>query len=96
MKNIITIGDYPNNISLLLAAISANESRLTEEQKIKRKDERERREKQRIIQVKILKNICPDCEGKLIRGKKSKKFDYKRLWTCKHCTNQYTSEGECL
>jgi predicted SprT family Zn-dependent metalloprotease len=28
---------------------------------------------------------CPDCLGKLIRGKKDKKNDYKRAWRCEKC-----------
>lgn len=30
-------------------------------------------------------NVCPLCEGKLVRGKRSKKNDHKREWSCQKC-----------
>lgn len=36
-------------------------------------------------QARILKNMCPDCSGKLVRGSKQKKHNYKRGWRCIDC-----------
>lgn len=34
-------------------------------------------------------NHCPNCKGKLARGKKDKNDKYKRTWTCKNCKSSY-------
>jgi len=33
----------------------------------------------------IQQGLCPECLGKLIRGKKDKKNGYKRTWNCLKC-----------
>lgn len=35
---------------------------------------------------KIRSNTCPDCSGKLTRGKKCKRNNYKREYLCGECT----------
>lgn len=43
-----------------------------------------------VRQARILKNICPNCEGKLVRGRKQKHNDYKRAWRCVDCTKVHS------
>lgn len=75
--------------SMMLASARAN-SKLTTEEKMERKEKRRLLEEERIRKAKIIKNICPECEGKLIRGKKDKKNDYKRIWNCESCKSSHT------
>lgn len=42
-----------------------------------------------VRQARILKNMCPDCSGKLIRGSKQKKHNYKRGWRCIDCNQMH-------
>ncbi|RYI30568.1 hypothetical protein EVU96_09130 [Bacillus infantis] len=72
-------------ISSLMIASAKERSKLTEEEKAERKERRRLLEEQRVRKALVLKSICPDCEGKLIRGKKDKKNDYKRSWDCSNC-----------
>ncbi len=86
IKNII--GNIPDPyalISSLMIATAKERSKLTEEEKAERRERRRLLEEQRVRKNAIIKNICPDCEGKLIRGKKDKKNDYKRSWYCSNC-----------
>ncbi len=78
-------------INSLIVASKRQDSKLTPEQKAERAEKRHSLYEQRIRQEKIIKNICPDCEGKLIRGKKDKRNDYKRLWSCKDCGNSHSA-----
>jgi RNase P subunit RPR2 len=78
-------------ISALMMASSRKLPKLTEEEKIKRAERKRLSSEERIRQATIIKNICPACEGKLVRGKKDKKNDYKRLWTCKDCGSSHTA-----
>jgi len=50
--------------------------------------ERETKEKQKRITACIQQGLCPDCLGKLIRGKKDKKNNYKRTWNCVKCNKE--------
>lgn len=76
-------------LSSLMIAANQN-SKLSPEEKAEREEKRRIQSEQRIRQAKVIKNICPDCEGKLIRGKKDKKNNYKRIWTCKDCGNTHS------
>jgi len=38
----------------------------------------------------IQQGLYPKCLGKLIRGKKDKKNDYKRSWNCMKCEKDIT------
>jgi RNase P subunit RPR2 len=78
-------------LSSLMVASANQNSKLSPEQKVEREEKRRLLSEQRIRHAKIMKNICPDCEGKLIRGKKDKKNDYKRIWTCKDCGNSHSA-----
>jgi len=80
---------YPLLSSLIAANANAN-SKLTQEEKVQRQERRRLLEEQRIRHVKIVKNICPDCDGKLSRGKKDKKNDYKRSWNCMECGTDHS------
>jgi hypothetical protein len=77
-------------ISSLMVASSNQRFKLTEEEKTRRAERRRLSSEERIRQAKIIKNICPACEGKLVRGKRDKKNDYKRLWNCKDCGSSHT------
>lgn len=81
-------------LTSLLCEAQRIESQLTPEEKTKREERRRITEETRRRKAQVLKNICPNCESKLIRGKKEKKLDYKRLWTCKECKSRYSDEGE--
>jgi RNase P subunit RPR2 len=76
--------------SLMIASANQN-SKLTPEQKAERDEKRRLLSEERIRLTKIIKNICPDCEGKLIRGKKDKKNGYKRIWACTNCGNSHSA-----
>ncbi len=54
------------------------------EREAEKKAEEERKEQKRITAC-IQQGLCPDCLGKLIRGKKDKKNGYKRTWRCIRC-----------
>jgi len=82
--------NYMALLNSLVAATKIEESKLTPEQKILRNEARRIKEDQEIKRVKILKNICPECGGKLIRGKKDKKNDYKRSWKCVNCESVFS------
>lgn len=88
------IGNNDNSayalITSMLTAASIQNSNLTKEQKEERAEARQKREEERIRQAKIIKGICPECEGKLVRGKKDKKKDYKRIWTCGDCGSNHS------
>jgi len=74
----------------LVAASARERAKLTDEEKAERRERLRLAEEQRIRRASVLKNICPDCEGDLVRGKKDKKNDYKRVWMCKKCGKSHT------
>lgn len=76
-------------ISEIVAANARENAKLTPEERAKRNERIRKTEEQRIIRVKVTKSICPSCDGKLTRGKKDKKNDYKRKWACGECKNTY-------
>ena len=87
-KSIVSIGGMANVYGLavgLLAEARKAEARLPEEERRRRKEEQRLALEERYRQASIIRNICPTCEGKLIRGKKDKRNDYKRPWTCSIC-----------
>ncbi len=60
------------------------------------KEERERIERERLkveeatrVARVLMSGKCPGCNAKVIRGKKDKKMDYKRKFTCPKCENVY-------
>jgi RNase P subunit RPR2 len=60
------------------------QERITAEREVEKEQEIIREEQKRITAC-IQQGKCPDCSGKLIRGKKDKKNGYKRTWTCMKC-----------
>ena len=46
---------------------------------------REAEQEQKRVNACIQQGLCPECLGKLIRGKKDKKNGYKRTWNCLKC-----------
>jgi hypothetical protein len=47
--------------------------------------QREAEQEQKRVNACINQGKCPECLGKLIRGKKDKKNGYKRTWKCLKC-----------
>lgn len=78
------ISPYALINSLMVAAANEN-NKLTPEEKVERKERRRLLEEERVRVSKITQNVCPSCDGKLKRGKKDKKNEYKRLWECIDC-----------
>ena len=90
-RTIGVVGDgfsYTSAYLLRLAAARAAET-CTVEEKAENEKRKQFNTEQRIKAAKIRKNICPDCDGKLVRGKKDKKNDYKREWCCASCHSQF-------
>ena len=81
-------------INSLLAGMMARNSKLTPEEKTANRKANELRIEKECRKYQVIKNVCPSCEGKLIRGQKDKRNDYKRLWTCRACGDKYTNEGD--
>lgn len=94
MKEKELIGLLGNGVSpyaILSSLMAASDSKLTAEEKAERKEQRRLLTEERIRQAKVIQNICPNCDGKLIRGKKDRKNDYKRLWTCRDCGSSHNA-----
>lgn len=72
----------------------AADAKLTPEERAARKQQRELAEIKRLRKALVVSGNCPECEGKLIRGKKSKKHNHQRLWKCQACSHQFTWEGD--
>ncbi len=47
--------------------------------------QREYEQEQKRVNACINQGKCPNCLGRLIRGKKDKKNEYKRTWKCLSC-----------
>lgn len=71
--------------SALMSGILRKKAHLSAEEKQRIEQERAADRRERLRQAQIIRNICPACEGKLIRGKKDKRNDYKRAWKCSSC-----------
>lgn len=72
-------------ISSMVAASAHADSKLTTEERAEREERRRILEEERIRFSKISQGICPNCNSKLTRGKKDRKNNYKRTWTCNGC-----------
>ena len=82
---------FDMNMALsLLATAEYKYNKLTSKEKQARKEERERWEEEYRINECVSQGKCPDCKGKLIRGKKDKRNNYKRTWTCSECESKFT------
>lgn len=74
----------------LLSAVRIADAKLSPEEKARREHEREAARLERVRQAQIIQNVCPTCEGKLARGKKNKKNEYKRDWKCEACGDTHS------
>lgn len=72
----------------------ATEAKLTPAERTERKRQQELAEIIRLRKALVVSGNCPECEGKLSRGKKSKQHGHRRLWECTSCGHSYTWEGE--
>jgi hypothetical protein len=73
----------------LLESMKLKESKLTDEERQANKARFKALQEERRIKACIVSGTCPSCQSKLIRGKKDKKNDYKRKWTCIGCFEEY-------
>lgn len=92
-KEILSIGqgtDLASIYGTIMSMAASEMSKLTPQERAERQKHNRLRAEERIRQSKILKNICPDCEGKLSRGKKDKKNGYKRAWVCNNCNTTHS------
>lgn len=80
---------YGTAIGLLSEARKA-EARLSEEEREHRKEVQRLNREERFRRASITQGVCPECESKLIRGKKNKKNNYKRDWECKKCEKTHS------
>ena len=69
----------------LLAEARKAEANLPEEERKRRREESRNTSEERMRRALIIQNNCPFCGGKLVRGKKDKRNDYKRAWKCSAC-----------
>ena len=94
-KEISILGsmDYSTLLQQIVATNAINKSKLTKEQLEERKQESKKREEMRVRKAKVMNNICPDCDGKLRRGKKKKNLNYERIWKCSSCGLSYYRNG---
>ncbi len=76
-------------MALLSAARIAN-AKLPPKEREQCELEREAARLERVRQAQIIQNVCPNCEGKLARGKKNKKNEYKRDWKCEACGDTHS------
>ncbi|MFK3936630.1 hypothetical protein ACI2JA_03820 [Alkalihalobacillus sp. NPDC078783] len=79
--------------NLLLAAKREN-AKLTPEERAEIRARNKELQIRKIRMVKVIKNICPECDGKLKRGKKEKVLSYKRTWNCSCCEKRFVDTGE--
>lgn len=94
-KEISILGNigYPSLVQQIVAVNAGNKSKLTKEQSEEREKESKKREEMRVRKAKVMNNICPDCDGKLSRGKKEKELNYERTWKCGSCGYSYLRDG---
>lgn len=89
----IVSGVGSNPLSTITAMmLSANRNfneKYTKEEQLEMKLKREAIRKEEVRCSYIRQGICPSCEGRLIRGKKNKRNDYKRSWDCKECNEMH-------
>lgn len=71
--------------SMMLGANQKYKEKYTKEEREIMRQEREVSRLEEIRCSQVRQGICPSCEGKLIRGKKDKRNNYKRSWECKEC-----------
>ena len=89
---------YPSITELLLLTQQAERnakkkfdalSKEEQDEAIKEKEKEakaiEALQEQKRVNACISQGKCPECLGKLIRGKKDKKNGYKRTWKCISC-----------
>lgn len=90
-KIVSDIGSNPLStiVAMMLSANRNFNEKYTKEQQLEMKQNREAIRKEEVRCANIRQGICPSCEGKLIRGKKDKRNNYKRSWDCKECKEMH-------
>lgn len=71
--------------AMMLGANKNFKEKYTKEERERMKQEREAIREEEIRCSQVRQGICPSCKGKLIRGKKDKRNNYKRSWKCEDC-----------
>lgn len=74
----------------LLAEARKRELALSVEEREHRAEVQRLKAEERYRRASITQGICPQCNAKLIRGKKNKKNDYKRDWKCLKCDSTHS------
>lgn len=82
-------GSDPSSTITAMLFAANRKSKYTKEEKENIRKNLEEKNQERKRTNKIISSICPTCDGKLIRGKKDKKNDYKRIWKCKECNQEH-------
>ena len=88
MLEINPYGDPYPSISELLHMTQQAKKRfmsLPQEEQDRINAQREADQEQKRVNACINQGKCPECLGKLVRGKKDKKNGYKRTWKCLSC-----------
>jgi transposase-like protein len=84
--------DSISSFALINAAIMGakyRERNMTPEERAERNEKVRLENEARRNYYMVLKGDCPKCDGKLKRGKKDKRLDYKREWKCKSCETSF-------
>lgn len=89
-SGVVGLGDVYGMATSLLVSVQHAESKVPLEERIIRKEKRRLLSEERLRKSLILQSICPSCKGKLVRGKKNKKNDYKRDWKCSECDKTHS------
>ena len=90
-KIVSGIGSNPlSTIAAMMLSANRNfNEKYTKEEQLEMKQKREAIRKEEVRCAYIRQGICPSCKGKLIRGKKVKRNNYKRSWDCKECKEMH-------
>ena len=75
--------------AMMLGANRNYNEKYTKEEKMEMRQKREAIRAEEIRCSHIRQGNCPSCEGKLIRGKKDKRNNYKRSWECRDCNEMH-------
>lgn len=92
-KELNQLIDYSNPMGSLTAIMAASKmtyDKLPEDEKKRRKEASDKQRRESVRRNQILQNICPTCGGRLARGKKNRKNDYKRDWVCIECDDVHS------
>lgn len=73
------------NLLLLSQQAKKEFKSLPQEEQDRITSECEASQEQKRVNACVQQGLCPDCLGKLVRGKKDRNNGYKRTWNCAKC-----------